>query len=90
MQSIRPAARRCRPVSPARMNAVVVVALKRPYTFVVLSIMILLFGGLAVFRTPTDVFPNIGIPVVSVIWTYTGLTPRGHVRAASCTTTSAR
>ena len=57
------------------MNAVVVVALKRPYTFVVLSIMILLFGGLAVFRTPTDVFPNIGIPVVSVIWTYTGLTP---------------
>ncbi len=57
------------------MNAVVVVALKRPYTFVVLSIMILLFGGLAVLRTPTDVFPNIGIPVVSVVWTYTGLTP---------------
>ncbi len=57
------------------MNAVVVIALKRPYTFVVLSIMILLFGGLAVFRTPTDVFPSIGIPVVSVIWTYTGLTP---------------
>ncbi len=57
------------------MNAVVVVALKRPYTFVVLSIVILLFGGLAVLRTPTDVFPNIGIPVVSVIWTYTGLTP---------------
>ena len=57
------------------MNAVVVVALKRPYTFVVLSIVILLFGGLAALRTPTDVFPSIGIPVVSVIWTYTGLTP---------------
>ncbi len=57
------------------MNAVVVVALKRPYTFVVLSIVILMFGGLAALRTPTDVFPNIGIPVVSVIWTYTGLTP---------------
>ncbi len=57
------------------MNAVVVVALRRPYTFVVLSIVILLFGGLAALRTPTDVFPSIGIPVVSVIWTYAGLTP---------------
>ena len=58
------------------MNAIVVIALKRPYTFVVLSILILLFGGLAVRRTPTDVFPNIGIPVVAVIWTYNGLTPQ--------------
>ncbi len=57
------------------MNAIVLVALRRPYTFVVLSILILLFGGLAVLRTPTDVFPSINIPVVSVIWTYTGLTP---------------
>ena len=57
------------------MNAIVLVALKRPYTFVVLAIMILLFGGLAVVRTPTDVFPTIGIPVVAVVWTYTGLTP---------------
>ena len=57
------------------MNAIVVIALKRPYTFVVLAILIALFGGLAVRRTPTDIFPNISIPVVAVVWTYTGLTP---------------
>jgi multidrug efflux pump subunit AcrB len=57
------------------MNAVVVVALKRPYTFVVLAILIVIFGGLAALRTPTDIFPAIRIPVVAVIWTYTGLTP---------------
>ncbi|HTB46881.1 MAG TPA: efflux RND transporter permease subunit, partial [Acetobacteraceae bacterium] len=57
------------------MNAIVVVALKRPLTFVVLAILILLFGGMAVFKTPTDIFPPIKIPVVAVIWTYTGLMP---------------
>jgi CzcA family heavy metal efflux pump len=57
------------------MNAIVVVALKRPYTFVVLAILIAIFGTLAVRRTPTDVFPNVRIPVVAVVWTYTGLTP---------------
>ena len=57
------------------LNAIVVVALKRPLTFVVLAILIVLFGGLSVFRTPTDVFPNIGIPVVAVVWTYNGLSP---------------
>ena len=57
------------------MNAIVLVALKRPLTFVVLAILILLFGGLAVWRTPTDIFPGIGIPVVAVIWTYAGLSP---------------
>src|SRR6202161_2310912 len=59
----------------ARMNAIVVIALKRPYTFVVLAILILIFGGRAALRTPTDIFPNIGIPVVAVIWSYNGLTP---------------
>ncbi len=58
------------------MNAIVVVALRRPLTFVVMSILILLFGGLAAVRTPTDIFPNIGIPVVAVVWTYSGLTPQ--------------
>ena len=58
------------------MNAIVIVALRRPLTFVVLAILILLFGGLAVWNTPTDIFPTIGIPVVAVIWTYTGLTPQ--------------
>src|SRR5271170_2306388 len=57
------------------MNAIVLIALKRPYTFVVLAILILIFGGRAVLRTPTDIFPNIGIPVVAVVWTYKGLTP---------------
>src|SRR3984957_17888540 len=57
------------------MNAIVLIALKRPYTFVVLAIMILIFGGRAAMRTPTDIFPNIGIPVVAVVWTYSGLTP---------------
>jgi multidrug efflux pump subunit AcrB len=57
------------------MNAIVLVALKRPYTFVVLAILILIFGGRAVLSTPTDIFPNIGIPVVAAVWTYNGLTP---------------
>src|SRR5258707_9903019 len=57
------------------MNAIVLVALKRPYTFVVLAILILIFGGRAALHTPTDIFPNIGIPVVAAVWTYNGLTP---------------
>ena len=57
------------------MNAIVLVALRRPYTFVVLAILILLFGTMSVLRTPTDIFPNIRIPVVAVVWTYNGLMP---------------
>ncbi|GBQ06181.1 efflux RND transporter permease subunit [Acetobacter cerevisiae] len=57
------------------MNEIVVTALKKPYTFVVLSILILVFGIRGVFTTPTDVFPSIKIPVVAVVWTYTGLMP---------------
>ena len=57
------------------MNAIVVTALKRPYTFVVLSLLILAFGVLSLFQAPTDVFPNIRIPVVSVVWTYGGMLP---------------
>ena len=57
------------------MNQVVVVALKRPLTFVVLSILILIFGIKAIFTTPTDVFPNIKIPVIAVVWSYVGLMP---------------
>ncbi|RTL79502.1 MAG: efflux RND transporter permease subunit [Hyphomicrobiales bacterium] len=57
------------------MSGVVVLALRRPYTFVVLSICILIFGLMAVFKTPTDVFPNIKIPVVAVVWAYAGLLP---------------
>src|SRR6266481_2506515 len=54
---------------------IVRVALRRPYTFVVLAILILILGTLSIFRTPTDIFPNIDIPVVSIIWNYTGLSP---------------
>src|ERR1700761_7804611 len=57
------------------MNAIVLIALKRPYTFVVLAILIVIFGGRAALQTPTDIFPNIGIPVVSAVWTYNGLPP---------------
>src|SRR5246500_341893 len=55
---------------------IVRLALRRPYTFVVMSILILIMGGLAIVRTPTDIFPNIDIPVVSIIWNYNGLVPQ--------------
>src|SRR6266571_3162260 len=55
---------------------IVQIALRRPYTFVVLAILILVMGGAAIFRTPTDIFPNIDIPVVSIIWSYNGLVPQ--------------
>jgi Cation/multidrug efflux pump len=49
-------------------------ALKRPYTFVVAALLLLLMSPLVVTRTPTDILPAINIPVVSVVWSYTGLT----------------
>jgi multidrug efflux pump subunit AcrB len=55
---------------------IVRLALRRPYTFVVVSILIVILGGLAIVRTPTDIFPNIDIPVVSIIWNYNGLLPQ--------------
>jgi len=54
---------------------IVQVALRRPYTFVVFAFLIAIFGSLAGLRTPIDIFPNINIPVVSVVWTYNGLLP---------------
>src|SRR3989441_2468773 len=54
---------------------IVRLALRRPYTFVVMSILILIMATLAIVRTPTDIFPNINIPVVSIIWNYNGLVP---------------
>jgi multidrug efflux pump subunit AcrB len=57
------------------MLALVRIALSRPYTFIVLALLILIAGPLAAMRTPTDIFPNIGIPVISVVWTYNGLPP---------------
>src|SRR5271169_5237541 len=54
---------------------IVRLALRRPYTFVVVSILLLILGPLTILRTPTDIFPNIDIPVVSVIWNYAGISP---------------
>ena len=54
---------------------IVKVALDRPYTFIVLALLILILSPVIILRTPTDIFPNINIPVVSVGWTYTGLNP---------------
>jgi CzcA family heavy metal efflux pump len=54
---------------------IVRLALRRPYTFVVASILILILGVVSISRTPVDIFPNIDIPVISVLWTYTGLSP---------------
>ncbi|SDR30188.1 Multidrug efflux pump subunit AcrB [Paraburkholderia fungorum] len=51
---------------------IVRLALRRPYTFVVLAVLIFIVGPLAILRTPTDIFPNIDIPVVSIVWTYNG------------------
>src|SRR5580698_6656676 len=52
---------------------IVRVALDRPYTFVVLAFLLLIISPLVIQRTPTDIFPNVNIPVVSILWNYTGL-----------------
>ena len=55
---------------------IVRLALRRPYTFVVLSLLLFFLGPVVIGRTPVDIFPNIDIPVVSVIWSYAGLSPQ--------------
>ena len=57
------------------MLRIVRLALDRPYTFVVLAMLIMIIGPLAALRTPTDIFPDIRIPVIAVVWQYTGLPP---------------
>ncbi len=57
------------------MLGLVRIALRRPYTFVVLAIAIFIIGPLSAMKTPTDIFPDIRIPVISVVWQYTGLPP---------------
>jgi multidrug efflux pump subunit AcrB len=54
------------------MLAIVRIALNKPYTFVVMAMLIVIFGVSAAIKTPADIFPNIGIPVVAVVWTYIG------------------
>lgn len=57
------------------MFEIVKIALKRPYTFVVLAILLLIVGTLSALRMPTDIFPNIKIPVIAVAWQYGGMPP---------------
>jgi multidrug efflux pump subunit AcrB len=57
------------------MIGIVRVALQRPYTFIVMALLILIAGPLAAIRTPTDIFPDIRVPVIGVAWTYAGLSP---------------
>jgi multidrug efflux pump subunit AcrB len=73
------------------MIEIVRVALRRPYTFVVLALLLLIIGPLVALRTPTDIFPDIRIPVIAVVWQYTGLPPdemsatvRNVFEAAAC------
>lgn len=58
------------------MMQLIHIALRKPYTFVVLAILIVLFGVQTTVHMPTDVFPNILIPVTSVVWAYDGLLPQ--------------
>src|SRR5215475_9364094 len=72
---------------------IVRLALRRPYTFVVASLVLLLLTPFILLRTPTDIFPSINIPVVSIVWQYSGLNAQeveqrivyAHERALSIT-----
>ena len=57
------------------MIGIVKPALRRPYTFVVMAMQIMVFGVVSALRTPTDIFPSINIPVISVVFSYPGLPP---------------
>jgi multidrug efflux pump subunit AcrB len=54
---------------------IVALALRRPYTFVVMALLILMLAPIVVLRTPTDIFPEIDIPVIGIVWNYQGLSP---------------
>src|SRR5258708_8810541 len=56
---------------------IVRLALRRPYTFVVMALAIILLTPVGLLRTPVDIFPDINIPVISLVWTYNGLQPQG-------------
>ena len=55
---------------------IVKLALDRPYTFIVMAILIAVISPIMIFRTPTDIFPNIDVPVIAVAWTYSGMNPQ--------------
>ena len=68
---------------------IVALALRRPYTFVVMALVIILLMPLVILRTPVDIFPDINIPVISVVWNYTGFAPRTWRTASSPTPSAA-
>ncbi|HZP18398.1 MAG TPA: efflux RND transporter permease subunit, partial [Terriglobales bacterium] len=55
---------------------IVALALRRPYTFIVMALVLLILSPIVIYRTPTDIFPDIDIPVVSIVWGYQGLSPK--------------
>src|SRR6266852_3412795 len=55
---------------------IVALALRRPYTFIVMALLILILTPVVLLRTPTDIFPDINIPVISIVWNYQGLSPK--------------
>ena len=60
---------------------IVRLALRRPYTFVVMAVLIAILGGLAIATLPVDIFPYIDIPVASIVWQYGGLSPEERNRS---------
>ena len=54
---------------------IVALALRRPYTFVVMALVIIIMTPIVILRTPVDIFPDINIPVISVVWNYAGFAP---------------
>src|SRR5215469_3121354 len=63
---------RC-PSRSSRLNGIVRIALQRPLTFIVMAVLILIFGVIAAVSTPADIFPDIKVPAIAVAWQYTGL-----------------
>src|SRR5690242_8400108 len=68
-------ARRASPDGSSPPMWLVRIALKRPYTFIVMSMLIVIAGVVSILKMPTDIFPDIDIPVISVVWNYGGLSP---------------
>ena len=69
---------------------IVKLALRRPYTFIMLAVLIVFMGVYSILKMPTDIFPNIKIPIAAVIWRYTGSFPRRSQIASCCSPSAPR
>src|SRR5215467_2681663 len=65
---------------------IVALALRRPYTFIVMALVLLILSPIVIFRTPTDIFPDIDIPVISIVWNFQGLSPQEMSNRITTTT----